>query len=807
MNINNFFNRLWLTLSLGLIITACGSSSSSEDITPDTFSFDNQTNIALSTLITSEQVIIKGIDDKTPVTVTGGEYSINNGSFTSASSIISNSQSLKLRLMSSAEYDTSTSMTVTVGSMTETFSVSTIEEPESETTVAPIITPEPAIKVVDINYNLRHVVGGIDAFDRQKFITIHAELTEHDWFDNDQFSRNAANENENLIVNFLEGFDVYLGRSTGGITWHLNQIQQDPARPGFVSEADATSRGNGAKWSYNNLPEKKQAVYQLEQRALDTIVGAQQHPFYPEGTLTKGGQWALSQVDSQSEPLGTATGHYMSQYFAKFFDQNAEDNVRSGQQKPKYVEVMNEPLYDLTTVRDGADRVDPADIFRFHNTVANEIRKENDDLLVGGYTAAFPDFDTDNFTRWQERDKQFIDIAGENMDFYSIHLYDFPTFRNTEKYRRGSNVEATMDMLESYSLQTFGETRPLVISEYGAQVHDHQNKGWTPVRNTHSIRATNSMLMQFMERPDMILKTIPFIVVKAEWGRTETPYGPRLMIQKFERDGADAGDEWVYSDLVLFYQLWSEVNGTRVDTKANDLDIQTDAYIQDNTAFIILNSLEFDAHDISLNHFGLNGNTVSSVTINHLKTQGTESRSVIDTIQLNELPDSVTLDAEATMVIKVQFTNDVTIDQTLTEQKYYSDLSLTAISQQTDGALDNIKINDINVGETGEAILRLGVSREHNSSLTPTVFFNGTQIAVPADFRGYDQRQGVARPGRDNFYGVIEVAVPWELLQTNNTVSIAFDDAASNSNGFVASAALQVFDSTIALQRSNSDNP
>ncbi|MBU2918842.1 hypothetical protein KO505_12875 [Psychrosphaera sp. F3M07] len=789
------FINLFLIL---ILLAGCGSEDSDKDISPDAFEFSSKVDVELNSYVITNGVIVTGIDNSTPISITGGEISISNSEFTTESSNISAHQSLRVRLLSAARYQQTTTATVTVGDYSTNFSVTTKAEPSVEPPVVeqPVEPPLDGSVTVDINYNLRHTVGGIDTFDRQKFITIHSDLPEHDWFDNDSFSLNSPNEVPDLISSFLQGYDVYLGRTTGGITWNLNQIKQDPAKPGFASESDATTRGNNAKWSYNNLPTHKQSVYDNEDRAVDMIVGAQQHPFWPEGTLTKGGGWALSQADTADEPIGTATGHYISQFLHKFFDQIPNDNIRDGQSKPKYFEVMNEPLYDLTTVRSGADSVEPADVFRFHNTVANEIRKNHNDVLVGGYTTAFPDFDKDNFQRWLDRDKLFIDIAGENMDFYSIHLYDFPTFQNSERYRRGSNVEATLDMLESYSLQTFGETRPLVISEYGAQVHDHIGVGWTPIRNTHSIRATNSMLMQFMERPDMILKTIPFIVVKAEWGRNNSiPYGPRLMIQKFERDGAGTGNEWVYSDLVTFYQLWANVNGTRVDTKATDIDVQTDAYVDGNKAYVIINSLEFEGKDVNLNHLGLADNTINQVTINHLTTLNDGSNgSVINTTTLSSLPESITLDAEATIIIEIEFADAITIDQTLTEQKYYSDLYLETISSSN---LIEFKIDDVTVPTNGEAVLRISLGRDHNKSLIPELKVNGTRLTVPTDFRGYNQQQGRSKTGRENFYGVIEVPVPLQYLQQNNQLSLSFSD----NGGKVASVALQVFDSSITLNR------
>ena len=676
--------------------------------------------------------------------------------------------------------------------------------PTATPTTAPTVTPtpQPVGATVDINFDMRHSVGGKDSFDRQKYITIHASHLENDWGQNDSFSNNAPNDDPNLLMNFTTDYDVYFGRDTGSIGWQLRNLPQDANRVGFVDEAVATTKGNDTKWSYTNATGNKFVQARaVEHRAQDMIVGAQQHPYWPEGTLINSVSgitpWSFSEADTVSEPLGTATGHYMGQFLAKYFKQDASNNAELGQAKPLWFEVMNEPLYDLVTDREGdADQVAPLDVFRMHKHAAAEIRKTNSELKIGGYTVAFPDFDKDNFQRWEDRDKLFVDTSGANMDFYSIHLYDFPCFQNSERYRRGSNVEATLDMLEAYNTITHGDVKPLVISEYGAAIHCEMNKGWSEKRNTYMMRSTNSMLMAFLERPDVIVKTIPFIVVKAEWGRNNgVPYGPRLMVQNFERDAAN-GDEWVYSDLVMFYDLWSEVNGTRIDTKANELGLLTDAYVDGNTAYVVLNNLDFEEKDINLNALGLNGNTVTSVNIKHLMgaNGGTEASSLVKTDSAS-LPSMVTLGGEATMVIKVVFASDVLIDELSEEAKYYATTYKQAITANTG---INFAINDVTLGAEGEAVLRLAVGRNHGLSLAPTISVNGTALQASVDWRGYDQKNGKTLTGRPNFFGVLEVSVPYDLLQADNSVQVNFADA----GGYVASAALQVFNQSREVSRS-----
>ena len=83
----------------------------------------------------------------------------------------------------------------------------------------------------------------------------------------------------------------------------------------------------------------------------------------------------------------------------------------------------------------------------------------------------------------------------------------------------------------------------------------------------------------------------------------------------------------------------------------------------------------------------------------------------------------------------------------------------------------------------GTAVLRLGIGREHNKSLKPTVRIVGQSLAVPDDWAGGDQA------GRKNFFGMIEVPVPMDLVTQDTSVEITFPD----DGGKVASATLQVW--------------
>ena len=86
------------------------------------FTFVDQTNVPLSTTITSAAVTITGIAAPAAISVTGGTYSIGCGAtFTSAIGSISNGQTVCVRHTSAATASTVTNTVLTVGGVADTF--------------------------------------------------------------------------------------------------------------------------------------------------------------------------------------------------------------------------------------------------------------------------------------------------------------------------------------------------------------------------------------------------------------------------------------------------------------------------------------------------------------------------------------------------------------------------------------------------------------------------------------------------------------------------------------------------------------
>jgi hypothetical protein len=95
------------------------------DTIPDGFSFFSLSNAELSTQYASNTVTVSGISGQTALSILGGEYSINGAPFTALSGVAHVWDTIILRLSSSASYATSTSMTLTIGGVTGSWTITT----------------------------------------------------------------------------------------------------------------------------------------------------------------------------------------------------------------------------------------------------------------------------------------------------------------------------------------------------------------------------------------------------------------------------------------------------------------------------------------------------------------------------------------------------------------------------------------------------------------------------------------------------------------------------------------------------------
>ena len=108
------------------------------DTTPGDFVFAAHSAVEISTAVTSNSVTVGGINWPSVISVTGGEYSINGGSYVSTAGTVHNGEAVTVRLTSSVYYSSITDAVLTIGGVSSTFSVTT------RTPVQPTIAGFPA---------------------------------------------------------------------------------------------------------------------------------------------------------------------------------------------------------------------------------------------------------------------------------------------------------------------------------------------------------------------------------------------------------------------------------------------------------------------------------------------------------------------------------------------------------------------------------------------------------------------------------------------------------------------------------------
>lgn len=461
--------------------------------------------------------------------------------------------------------------------------------------------------------------------------------------------------------------------------------------------------------------------------------------------------------------------------------------------RPEYYEPMNEPFvhardfYDEPDWDPVAEATVKLEMAHFFKHVGQKIHAapELANMKVIGYSAAYPTFEKNDFSIWDQNMKMFMDEAGADMDGFSTHLYDGVNQIGQDTRRSGSNMEAILDLIETYSYVKWGIIKPHAITEFGGIVNGEYND----IINVQSIRSQNSILFGLFERTDRVEIAIPFTTGKATWHITEEnnymPY--KAVLYKPIPVGVplDQVTGWEYTNRIHFYDLWKDVMGDRILIRSENKDVLVQGFLDGNKLHIALNNLDDFDQPINLN---FNGNlpNISQLTIKSLIIHPNADPDY--TIQTSsELLDSYSLKNNETVVLEYTFSEPITFDNVIQSKRYYSTTYMQAI--QANNTI-NYNFNNVDlVGSSGYAMLAMSIGRKHDRSKSPTVIVNGISIPVPINWKGYNQID------RDDFFGTIEIPVPIDVIQENNSVSITFDD----SNGHLSSLVLNVesYDSSL----------
>ncbi|MDX9747808.1 MAG: T9SS type A sorting domain-containing protein [Paludibacter sp.] len=473
-----------------------------------------------------------------------------------------------------------------------------------------------------------------------------------------------------------------------------------------------------------------------------------------------------------------AVADWVVEYFKNYADMTS---------RAMYFEPMNEPFVNARDFYDEPDW-DPVAEDRVKREMATIFKKigekihqttELSSMKVIGYASAFPEFERKNFSLWENNMKMFMDIAGEHMDAISYHLYDGINVIGTHKRRSGSNVDAIMDMIETYSYYKWGYVKPHAITEYGAA--DSDSKQYDNVYLMQGIRSQNHMIFQLLERQDRLEISIPFIVGKATWHITSAnnynPYHSVLFEPVPIGVPVNQVTGWKYNDKISFYKLWRDIKGERIDIRSDNPDIQAQAFSENSKLYVALNNLDDYQQLVDLNFMS------SLPSIRHVLKKSlkiyTDKPAVYEEDMTTSIPGSIELEYGQTVVLELTFEQPIDFHQTLKKRRYYSLQHMKPIEMDLE---NSFQFKNVSVAKNGFASISLSFGRPISKSKRPTVTINGTLVEVPVNWKGYDQSN------REDFFGAIDIPIPVSLLKNNNQISVTFPD----SGGYISSVVLKL---------------
>ena len=465
----------------------------------------------------------------------------------------------------------------------------------------------------------------------------------------------------------------------------------------------------------------------------------------------------------------------VSDWAVEYFKNVKENN------RPLWYEPMNEPFVhakdfyeekDWDPVAELRVKTEMSKLFR---ALAEKIHAEPSlkNIKVMGYSAAWPSFELKDFKNWETNMGLFLDIAGDELDAISYHLYDGVNQVGQENKRSGSNNEAIMDLIETYSHQRWGFIKPHAITEYGGiEVSE-----FSLIRNMQSIRSQNAMIFGLLDREDRLEISIPFTTDNAKWhinkANNYLPY--KAVLWRAENMGVPKNQitGWVYTNRIQFYELWKGVKGKRVFVSTSNPDIQVQAFLDEKKLFVALNNLDDNAQQVALDIESIKSN-ISDLLVKSL-TIYKEDFPLYYEKTVSSIPEVFSIDPAETIVLEFNLKNSITFKNQIKSKRYYSSNYLVPIEADNELVFE---FNDVALG-VGFAKLSMSIGRGHDLSKTPEVFVNGSKVEVPLNWKGYDQAN------RKKFFGAIEIPVPIELIKQNNSVRVTFPDTGGHLSSLI----------------------
>lgn len=633
-----------------------------------------------------------------------------------------------------------------------------------------------------INSSQRLSIGGVSTLDRAQFFTHTSTL-----FPPSSTNSNPEGKNLRLEIYSIDGLNLTAGRvSTEFDQFLATDLPEDPARPGF---ADPTVLQNRLQGSYRNFVTtgtRYESIRDSVTRPIFVNSGRSSAAFF-DAAFRTGEQSSLF-------PNRDFYADYLRTYLREVvFGPNAFYPIAADR---FHVEIINEPDLHVAGIFSGPSGAATLlascqELAEYHRDIAQMIKSEFPSASIGGPSLAVTDFSANDYLRWNSTMQPFIDIAGADLDYYSIHPYERYDVQSNGTVQRPvkqspGRINSQIDMIRNRQEQIHGNRLPLSITEYSSfnrgvngstangsyAGYDRDVQQWDQSRNLRE------QLLVYLKRPDAIVNAVPFIF--AAHFRNEIPNRESDDNVIYER--VSNGD---YIETIIGHtmRMYAPVKGDYINVQGSNDDLQAAGFRDGDQVYLVLNNLLDSPQTLDLNLLLGGMGTINSATISRVYRDGAAGNVFIEDQDITNSFGNLILNPKEGAVITFAISNDFDYIRLVSDETYYGDQVAVELNDGFQGRSPEILI-DADISDAIAAKLRVGYSRPVGvDSFMVTI--NGNTITVTGDARGVDDEE---LGSIDTGLVSREIDVPIEFLNDgNNSLRLTFTGA-----GFLSSAALVV---------------
>jgi Porphyranase catalytic subdomain 1 len=536
---------------------------------------------------------------------------------------------------------------------------------------------------------------------------------------------------------------------------------EDPKRPGFVDQESLKKRL--AAIAYQPTEDYRHDMGNRIELVSHDHTNA--HPSFMGETMSKAAAKEDKKHQRHSLPtnLEAAAELYALSLLHGFSDFN----------RPQWLELLNEPHWSYWS--------DPH-LANYHTVTRDAVHRMVPGVRVGGPclpVAYYYGRQYDNFRGLRD----FIDNTKCGLDFYSFHVYDF--LDDTEKpddfagrITSGLPLESVLDLIQNHTVNHYGKKVDIVISEtggYGAKKRiEAEARKRIPgegfewemkKRSIDDFNMVSSLIghtLTYMDHPEAVKKSVPFILLDAmAWDPTyySTLYVPRNFQDK---------NDWVATKKIHFYQMFRDLQGRRVTASCPDPDVQTRAFVDGNSVFVVMNNLSNQPKNVRLEmpapawmmvrRFGRHADLTPYLT-----------EEVVTPVK------SLALKPREAVLLRAEFIKPVVQERVVNEISCYGDKVATKVKDKT-----AITVKVPHLDQVDHAWLRVGISRPQEGAPEVDIVLNGKPLVVPLE----QCADRLTEKGKD-YASCKLVRLDPAALQEVNTITVSFPDGKPGAVGAV----------------------